>query len=530
MRHYITILFLLLLTKLTYGQTRTIKETLLFSTDKSELTSGHISALDQLLNTLKLIENFSIVVSGHTDSEGEPEHNIDLSERRASSVAEYFVQKEISKNKITKSFFGETKPVSSNDTDQGKQDNRRVDILINIQTTQITQDTLPVEKSTIWEFYQQTEIELQEFCVNTTRDTALRCEQGSIIYIKANGFEGNKSSIGSRCVTIQVKEAFLKSDMILENLSTTSNGQIIESQGMIYINAELDGEPVSLIPGKDIVIMIPADTIISKAGIFDGNRNPHDSIMNWTVNSHIVLSDFTLSQLEQYRNFMPDSFETCPFFFCKITLFFRKIFGSEEDAESQGDLFIADEETIKALTELFQEYGIDAPSSLVEAANHPLYKKFKVDNFVDLIKALEEEIVKNIELDYKNKRIDFEDFMYYVFNTSRLGWSNVDVFVDLEPNQLTTLTVNIQPDVNIDVKLVFKNRNFILPASDEQGKYIFKGVPKGEEVWIVAVKYHNGKPYLSMTEVTIEEKEYDVEFVQLTLTELQEELKKLDRE
>ena len=66
------------------------------------------------------------VVGGHTDSAGKNEYNQDLSERRAKAVLDY-MKVRVDTTKYTSVGYGETKPIESNDTDEGKQKNRRVE-------------------------------------------------------------------------------------------------------------------------------------------------------------------------------------------------------------------------------------------------------------------------------------------------------------------------------------------------------------------------------------------------------------------
>ena len=71
-----------------------------------------------------------IELSGHTDNVGSDEANLKLSDDRAKSVTDYLVTLGIDAKRIVAKGYGETKPVSTNDTDEGKQLNRRVEFTI----------------------------------------------------------------------------------------------------------------------------------------------------------------------------------------------------------------------------------------------------------------------------------------------------------------------------------------------------------------------------------------------------------------
>jgi OOP family OmpA-OmpF porin len=71
-----------------------------------------------------------IAVEGHTDSVGSLEYNLDLSHRRATSVRAYLVSQGLSAEAIDAAGFGERRPVASNDTEAGRELNRRVEIVL----------------------------------------------------------------------------------------------------------------------------------------------------------------------------------------------------------------------------------------------------------------------------------------------------------------------------------------------------------------------------------------------------------------
>ena len=74
--------------------------------------------------------DIKIEVRGHTDSTGTEEYNQKLSERRADSVIEYMIKNGISPERLNSVGFGEKKPVTSNDTEEGRSKNRRTEIYI----------------------------------------------------------------------------------------------------------------------------------------------------------------------------------------------------------------------------------------------------------------------------------------------------------------------------------------------------------------------------------------------------------------
>lgn len=101
-----------------------------FDFDKWDLRSESSLELDRVVSLLK--ENPAIVIemSAHTDAKGSDEYNFKLSDNRARSVMEYIISKGIDASRITSKGYGESKPVATNETDEGRQLNRRVEFTI----------------------------------------------------------------------------------------------------------------------------------------------------------------------------------------------------------------------------------------------------------------------------------------------------------------------------------------------------------------------------------------------------------------
>jgi OOP family OmpA-OmpF porin len=102
----------------------------LFETDRAELKPGAMRDLYQLVSQLRDHPDRSISIEGYTDATGAASYNRDLSERRAEAVEAFFVRNGIDRSRITTRGLGEAYPVASNDTEAGRQQNRRVEVVI----------------------------------------------------------------------------------------------------------------------------------------------------------------------------------------------------------------------------------------------------------------------------------------------------------------------------------------------------------------------------------------------------------------
>lgn len=103
---------------------------ILFDVDKATLQPEAMESLQKLASVLTKYEDTDILIEGHTDSTGPEEHNLELSKRRAQSVANYLTGLQVDPRRFTIVGYGESQPVSSNDTLEGRRANRRVDLAI----------------------------------------------------------------------------------------------------------------------------------------------------------------------------------------------------------------------------------------------------------------------------------------------------------------------------------------------------------------------------------------------------------------
>ncbi|TNE73865.1 MAG: hypothetical protein EP333_06320, partial [Bacteroidetes bacterium] len=101
-----------------------------FEHDKSDLLSQSFVELNRLVSLLKANEEWKIEIGGHTDDTGSDAYNQTLSQKRASAVRAYLISQGISAERLTAKGYGESKPIASNETEEGKAENRRVEFKI----------------------------------------------------------------------------------------------------------------------------------------------------------------------------------------------------------------------------------------------------------------------------------------------------------------------------------------------------------------------------------------------------------------
>jgi outer membrane protein OmpA-like peptidoglycan-associated protein len=101
-----------------------------FEIDSDQIQPGFFSTMDTISAIVRKYGKTELVVSGHTDSTGSAEHNQLLSERRASAVQSYMESDGVLPQRIIARGYGKAEPIASNETESGRQLNRRVDITI----------------------------------------------------------------------------------------------------------------------------------------------------------------------------------------------------------------------------------------------------------------------------------------------------------------------------------------------------------------------------------------------------------------
>jgi hypothetical protein len=631
-----------------------IQNSLYYDVDYSALTPAHQLKLDTWVDSISLENLASLQILGHTDTSASLEYNKLLSQKRAAPVRAYFLSKGVDNNKISFSFYGETQALS---TDNLRKD-RRVDIVLEFPSAPapILPDEVPESASTtsIKDLYKLLAPKPQEFCIDPNRDTIIHGKYGTLVTIKANSFKLTpRQKASATCINFQVKEAFLKSEMFLENINTmTTDGRLLETQGMVYTNAMLGSDTLELI--QDIIIMVPTDEIVENVKVFDGERDLHTDAVNWAFNNNSVLRNFSVadvqdcvhmndihricdcqnsligmvevSQLDCCYDYLlhicgnSDGFCTCPFFFCWFNEAFlwiatrfdsqmreieprvrlcRKRLGAtiqlkkwqnrakramkrsqrklkpnpqqeikqlkkiqnvfvrkkaregivemterEKKIMDLTQLIISSDNKIKIglngmikkdfiakcneLDSLFKSYNVDNTAGLVYALNKPLMDELGVSTMTELLDTLPKINLGSMEVAYRDKKISYEDYKFYVFNSSMLGWKNLDVFAKITPEDQILVKVNAVPETTLDCKLVFKEYQFVIPGKVESKFFYFEGMPRNKEAWLIGIQYKNATPLFSMELINLQEKTYDLNLKKLTLEELKEQLKQLD--
>lgn len=504
-----------------------------FDVAKHNLKSDERARLDKFISSLYLNEIEFLQLSGHTDSDGSDEYNNSLSARRVSTVAEYLRKNGIKVDESNP--YGESKPAASNDNVEGKTKNRRVDITIDYAPMPMV-----MMLNDIQDLYKRTSKKNEEHCIQNDRDTNLLLKEGTIIYFPANCFPASNS-----CITIEAKEIYKQSDMILENLSTTSDGIQLESGGMIYLKAT-NSRGQELKPLKEISIFMPSTDPKSDMKLFSGTRDQHD-VMNWQ-GLDVVPQLIDTDQMDRCSNNQTTDCNRCKFFMCRIGRIGLGIKGivSSEQRRTNSELRkcqrklkrmrnvvqvpVNEAEKLRcdSINALFKSYSVDNYRDLVMKMNQTLMDSLGLKTYEELLVEKEKQRVRKMESDIASGNSNAANLSYYSFQTTQMGWINCDRFTKY-PDPKITMRTSLKQNTENDCKLVFQKIKSVMPGSYQKGdNFYFPAIPKGEPVRIVGIKYIERVIYLSIQTATTGENAPEFDFKKVSLEELKEKLKVLD--
>lgn len=110
--------------------TKVVLKNIFFDYNKATLRPESYPELNKVVELLNSNPNLKVEISGHTDSKGSDDYNLKLSQARAKSVVDYIISQGIPPNRLIDKGYGETQPIDTNDTEEGRQNNRRVEFKV----------------------------------------------------------------------------------------------------------------------------------------------------------------------------------------------------------------------------------------------------------------------------------------------------------------------------------------------------------------------------------------------------------------
>jgi hypothetical protein len=419
-----------------------------------------------------------------------------------------------------------------------------------------------------------------EFTISATSDTTVFGQQGTRFFIEKGTFQFADGAPVTDSIKIKVKEFYKKSDITLADLSTESDGKLLETGGMLNITATSNGQEIEIKNDKRIVVHFPKEqNSYKQMNLFYSSKNATDtSVTNWEVDTlNLVKQTLKLGSYgwqwpemndSTDYDFKPKNYVDTGYFWNPID-FYVSAFNFTEQTKKEIETNL--NKTNSSGLGSFNGYGIECEMTISTEGkirnphvNSKVTKgtKDEILSFLKNIPVLEpgknkfgkiierkgylfitggniiplfktqEEYLKSFNSKYSKyektpiKNVDNAELEYYIFSVAKLGWINCDRF--LESEKTIDYFVNTQ-EKDTKIKMVFKDIDGVLMANSTDGKFVFSKVPIGRQVTIVAIKNTNGHFQTAFEEVTISDKPLQtLAFKESTLTELKQQLEKLN--
>lgn len=465
--------------------------TIYFENDESVLDESDKVVITELVNFLKNddIEISSIEIYGFADTSASVNYNKTLSKKRCDVVyATLELEMPIAlKDNIKMFWFGELKEGDAKKDLHYSQ--RCVDVFITYKEIK--------SEDNISELFDQLRTPTQKFKIDPTRDTIITGKAGTIISVDANSFYIPKSCEGEK-MDIILLEAYDPAGMIMNNLVTSSGKNQLETDGMVFINAQMCNRILTIKEDKPITVMFPTTKPKEGMQLFTGKKL-ESGVIDWELSNDPLnpLYSFQVPNYLTRYNFRYKKYrKDCPYFFCGL-----------RETLNMDNTKYREKRSYKAINwKAYHAYMDSACAAL------------GVRSWSQFYAIMEKRAKAQAEMNY------------YVTATTNLGWMNCDRFLDLPENEKTNVMVQQKPDDNINAFLVFRDFKSILNTNYPTPKQIgFGQVGIGQRCYAVLLKYEDKIPYLSIKEITIEaDLIIEPEFVKMTTQELQIALAKLN--
>lgn len=418
MRILIATLFVFSILELS-AQSQPITFSVYFEKGKADLNPADALTIDDFLALAKDSSYNAVFLKGYADPDGSDASNMSLSEARVGNVSAKFYGNRYA---VETKYYGETNAINKNKTEAEKAMNRRVDIIL-------------------WTDYKlaQRNKKPQVFVVKPNRDIEFTAAEGTRIKIPANSLVYENGSVPNGDVTIAITEYYSMLDIINQKLTTTSNGQVLESAGMINIEASRNDNALRLKGGTLMEVQFAEREENDGFGLFYGNENARTQVVNWTPAANPSEID-KVWNISGAKLFVSDTIEKwrSKFDFNKLG---QRIKVTERWVENEGTSYDT----------LIMDKTINANKIILQA--------------------------------------------------TRLGWINCDQFY--EDNKPTVeLYVDAVKDYKTEIVLIFTDRKgMILPSDNGDGKLVFHNVPQGEKAIITGVGSAEGKLYFAKVDL-----------------------------
>ncbi|MEZ4888124.1 MAG: OmpA family protein [Chitinophagales bacterium] len=264
MQKLFTLFIAFLLVSTAIAQETSQQVAVYFDKDKAILSIEAQNTLTSTFQSILDVEEYAVKIEAHTDDDGSLTYNQLLSERRANTVYDFLLLQGMNTDDLQIVAQGETNPAFSNQTETGQQQNRRVDVFFVSKASLQLQAKAEPKIIDFQDLKRLTTTNTEQyFTISTHQEQHIEGRKGTKLTIPSHAFEledGSEIPTTAK-VEIELQEALSLEDMLLNNLSTMSGDKILETGGMISIEASYQGQKLQLKEGKNIEVAVPKNDI-----------------------------------------------------------------------------------------------------------------------------------------------------------------------------------------------------------------------------------------------------------------------------
>ncbi|MCB0595030.1 MAG: OmpA family protein [Phaeodactylibacter sp.] len=573
--------FILALSTTNLNAQSTEKHTLFFETASYELSYKNQQVLEAVARRALEMQDYNLEIQAHTDARGTDAYNQGLARQRAESAQAFLSLQGVAVTRLSVESYGESRPAYSNDTEEGMQGNRRVDVLLTAAG--------PDDLDELFGRWQDESI--QAYAINGAQDTKLIGADGTCLYISAGSFAGPDGQPVNGSIELRLREAYAMGDMLMAGLTTTAGQELLISGGMIYVEAAANGQPLQLRSGAGITLAMPAGELEAGMQLFRGQQDGQGSVTDWQAAGQpyksldeildmpipppaptfqFVLPEFSIDRSGQPARPAAPEKPRPPrqpkreYYRYNPPLATRLLMGKERVEAKEEEMY---QEAFVEYERRMTEYRVDSLGYLSVRAGfeerlaayekaHQAWKK----NVYAQIEAFESGAYA--EEVYERQRSVFEEKLpawrkkmdawrtlrqqklavfennyaaqgnlsaraanQYFYEINQLGWINCDRFWEVAADKKMQLAIQDEDDAEERIFVVFENLNSILRTTRKGTQYMTQAVPKGEPVKIIGLKAVDGRSQLAVEETVVGSKTtYELAYEPVSLKELRQAL------
>lgn len=520
-----------------------------FEFDKSDINEQQASELESVIKSNQISK---INLYGYTDTIGTIGYNKSLAERRIENVRT-FINDINSSIEILSTNYGEKKSLSPIN-----EQNRKVILKFEIE-----------KYSRIEPIYNTPET----FWISNNKDTILKCNQGTVIYIPKNSFllESNEP-LKSDNVEFRVTEYYSTIDMIAANLTTQSDNEILETGGMLFLEAYSENTKCVLNNKKQIGIKFKSISEKDSMHIFYGE--PLENEINWKLSSDQAIDIVEFDELEEKEVFL--IVENMPTFNGGDISQFKEyinrnlkypIIAAEKGIQGKVYIqfiidingFVTDAKVVRNVDPALDFEALKVVQSsppwipgmqrgrpvlvsytiaidFMLSDGFPLDENNRISTYSELNEMIESDSltqiltdsIRQIQTERIQKHIVINEFVSE-FNlwTNKLYWINCDKFYNTQSKSDIKLKMN---SYNESLYAIFNGKRSIMRPNVQDDKEQIKGfrnLPSRQEIIIIGIRVINESTYFTYLKTKPNGELIEPEYKEIDKDKLKEELRKI---